>query len=56
MGKFYVNNTFGCHLGRHFVSNKLSHDEMIHIIKFHNLLTKKEQFRNNTSFRWVNFI
>ena len=41
MRPFYVNNTFGRHLGRHLVSNKLSNDEMIHIIKFLNLLTKK---------------
>ena len=56
MGPFYVNNTFDRHLGRHLVSNKLSNDKMIHIIKFHNLMTQKEQFRNNTSVRCVHFI
>ena len=51
MGPFHVNNTFGCHLGRHLVSIKLSNDEMImmQVIYFHNLLTITEQFRNNTS-------
>ena len=27
MGRFQVNNTFGCHLGCHLVSNKLPNDE-----------------------------
>ena len=38
---------FGRHLGRHLVSNKLSNDEMMLIIYFHNLLTIHEQLRNN---------
>ena len=56
MGPFLVNNTFGRHLGRHLVSNKLSNDEMIHIIKFCNILTMKEEFRNNMRVIWVRFM
>ena len=32
MGPFHVNNTFGRHLGRHLVANKLSNDEMVRMI------------------------
>ena len=56
MGTFNVNNTFGHNLGCHLVSNKLSNDEMIHINYFHNLLTMRKQFRNNTSVIWVHFM
>ena len=56
MDPFHVNSTFGRHLGRHLVSIKLFNDEMIHIIYFHNLLTIKEQFRNNTSIIWAHFM
>ena len=56
MGPFHANNIFGRHLGRHLVANKLSNDEMVHIIEFHNLLTRKEHFGIKTSIKWVHFM
>ena len=56
MGPFHVNNTFGRHLGCHYISNKLSKHEMINMIQFHNLLIIKEQFKNNMSVLWVHFM
>ena len=56
LGYFHSNELFGHHLGRHLVSKNLSNDEMTHITYFYNLLTIKEQFRNNTSVIWVHFM